>query len=85
MVGKAMGSKKATNHLNKLIQEKGIDFSMPYGALWAGLDRTVLDKYVADSSHLWQENADHVPSYQIGGTIGTHVGPGAIGFAFFQK
>lgn len=85
LIGKAMGSKKATNHLNRIVEEKGVDFSMPYGVLWAGLDRSVLDKYIKDSAALWQDYTDNIPSYILGGTIGTHVGPGAVGVAFFEK
>lgn len=86
MVGKAIGSKKANNLLCNLVKEKGgIDFSMPYGVVWSGLDETLLKKYVEDSASLWQEDTDNVPAYMIGSTIGTHVGPGAIGVAFFEK
>ena len=85
LIGKAMGSKKATNHLNRIVEEKGIDFSMPYGVFWAGLDRSVLDKYIKDSAALWQDYTDNIPAYILGGTIGTHVGPGAVGVAFFEK
>lgn len=85
LIGKAIGSKKATNHLNRIVEEKGVDFSMPYGVLWAGLDRSVLDKYIKDSAALWQDYTDNIPSYILGGTIGTHVGPGAVGVAFFEK
>lgn len=85
LIGKALGSKKGNNLLNKLVQEKGIDFDMPYGTIWSGLDRTMLDKYIKDSVQLWESNTDQIPSYILGGTIGTHVGPGAIGVAFFEK
>ena len=86
VLGKAMGSKKGNNLLNKLIQESnGIDFSMPYGTLWSGLSTALLDKYIEDSSALWANETDTMPRYPIGATIGTHVGPGAVGFAFFEK
>ena len=86
LIGKAMGSKKANNLLNSLIKEKGgINFDMPYGIIWAGLDKTLLEKYLKDSSQIWQDYTDFVPSYIIGSTIGTHVGPGAIGVAFFSN
>ncbi len=86
LIGKAIGSKKANNLLTKLVEETGgIDFSMPFGAIWSGMDRTLLDKYIADSTHIWQDGAKDVPSYMIGGTIGAHVGPGAVGVAFFGK
>ena len=86
VVGKARGSKNANNLLSSLAEQKGgIDFSMPYGTVWSGCDRSMLDKYIADSAHLWQADTDRVPSYILGGTIGTHIGLGAIGVAFFAK
>ncbi len=86
LVGKAMGSKKGNNLLTRLVEEQGgIDFSMPFGTVWSGLDKTVLEKYVADSASLWSGQTDEVPRYPLGGTIGTHVGPGVVGVAFFRK
>ena len=86
LIGKAMGSKKGNNLLNSFVEKKGgINFNMPYGVIWSGLDDTVLNKYVRDSEHLWKEHTEKVPAYIIGSTIGTHVGPGAIGVAFFEK
>lgn len=86
VVGKALGSKKANNLLNRLVTEKGgIDFSMPFGTVWSGLDKTTLEKYVKDSAALWSAHTDNVPAYILGGTIGTHIGPGAVGVAFFSK
>lgn len=53
MVGKAMGSKKANNLLNSLVEKcGGIDFTMPYCAIWSGKSTTVLQKYIKDSEHL---------------------------------
>jgi fatty acid-binding protein DegV len=69
-----------------MVAEKGgIDFTMPYGCIWSGLDNVVLDKYIKDSTHLLQGNIDDVPKYILGATIGTHIGPGAVGVAFFEK
>lgn len=86
MIGKAMGSKKGNNLLNTLVEKKGgIDFDMPYGVVWSGTDNSVLNKYVEDSAYLWEGHTDKVPAYMMGSTIGTHVGPGAIGVAFFEK
>ena len=86
LVGKALGSRRGNNLLNKLIQNSnGIDFSMPYGTIFSGLDSSLLDKYIQDSNMLWQGYTECVPKYQLGATIGTHIGPGAIGVAFFEK
>lgn len=86
VIGKALGSKKANNLLCSLVEKKGgINFDMPYGVIYSGLDDSLLKKYVADSSKLWAAHTTDVPAYMIGSTIGTHVGPGAIGVAFFDK
>lgn len=86
MVGKAMGSKKGNNLLMQLISRSGgIDFEMPYAVAYSGLEDSLLQKYLKDSAFLWEDKLDYVPSYCIGSTIGTHVGPGAIAVAFFAK
>ena len=86
LVGKALGSKKGNNLLNRLVDEcGGIDFGMPYTLGYSGLSEEFLLKYMRDSEHLYKEHTDHVPYYLIGSAIGTHVGPGAIAVAFFSK
>ena len=86
LIGKAMGSKKGNNLLNRLVDEcGGIDFTMPYVLGFSGLSEDFLMKYLHDSEHLWKDHTDHVPYYLIGSTIGTHVGPNAIAVAFFAK
>lgn len=85
LLGKAIGSKKGKNLLNSLVEEKGIDFTMPFGTVYSGLDDSLLTKYIEDSESIWKSNTDNVPKYIIGTTIGTHVGPNGIGVAFFEK
>ncbi len=86
LVGKAIGSKKGNNLLNQLIEKcGGIDFERPYTLGYSGLSDDYLKKYLHDSEKLWKGNTDSVPSYLIGSTIGTHVGPNAIAVAFFAK
>lgn len=89
MVGKAIGSKKSNNLLMQLVEKcGGIDFDMPYALGYSGLNDDYLQKYLQDSEVLWKEHIDDVnkiPSYMIGSTIGTHVGPNAIGVAFYAK
>ncbi len=86
MIGKAMGSKKGNNLLMQLISKSGgIDFEMPYAPASSGLEDSLLKKYLRDSAFLWEGEIGEIPSYCIGSTIGTHVGPGAIAVAFFAK
>ncbi|MBO7345464.1 MAG: DegV family protein [Clostridia bacterium] len=86
LLGKAMGSRKANNLLNQLVAQKGgIDFSLPCSGLWSGLSDALIQKYLRDSAPLYKESIDQVPVHILGPTIGTHVGPGAVGVAFFGK
>lgn len=86
VVGKARGSKNGSNLLVQLIQNAGgVDFSLPFRLGYTGLDTTLLQKYIADSRHLWQAHTAALPIGCVGSAIGTHVGPGAIAVAFFRK
>lgn len=86
VVGKARGSKKGNNLLIEKIKDcGGIDFSFPYATAYSGLSDEILKKYLMDSKSIWEEATNEVPIYQIGSTIGTHIGPGGIAVAFFSK
>lgn len=83
ILGKARGSKQGNNFLVQKIKESGIDFDKPYFLGYTGLNDTLLQKYIEDSKELWQNHAQSLPVSTVGGTIGTHAGPGAIAVAFF--
>ena len=84
MKGKARGSKNANNKLREFIASyNGIDFSLPYELAYTGLSHEMLDKYIKDSQDLYGDRKLYIS--QIGPTIGTHIGPGAIGVAFFKN
>lgn len=86
VIGKAIGLKKAVSFINSEINKVGgIDFNMPFYVLYSGNDQTKIDNYIQDNAELWECGADNVRKNCIGATIGTHVGPGAIGIAFFSK
>ena len=85
VLGKARGSRNGNNLLVQEIQKTGVDFSRPYLLGYTGLNDSLLQKYIADSAALWEGHTDALPTGTVGGTIGTHVGPGAIAVAFFQK
>lgn len=86
VLGKARGSKNGNNLLVQEIRKTGgVDFSRPYRLGYTGLNDSLLQKYIADSAALWEGHTDTLPTGTVGGTIGTHVGPGAVAVAFFQK
>lgn len=86
VIGKAMGMRRGIGLLTQLVQNKsGIDFSKPYGLVSSGEGTTVLDRFKTEGKNLWVENKEDISDYPIGSTIGTHVGPGAVGISFFEK
>lgn len=58
---------------------------MPFGVIWSGLEEDGVSKFITNSTSLWEDKIDNVPRYILGGTIGTHIGPEAIGLTFFEK
>lgn len=86
MLGKARGSKNGQNLLRQLVEEvNGIDYYKPFMVVYSGVSDEVLQKYIKDHSDLYEGKINQVPCSRMGATIGTHLGPGAIGFAFFKK
>lgn len=85
LLGKARGSRNGNNYLIKEIEKaNGIDFSMPFGLGFTGLNDATLQKYIQDSKAIWASFTDALPICPVGATIGTHVGPNAIVVAFFD-
>ena len=84
MLAKARGNKKSYEFMNNVLKDKPIDFTMPYGVLWTGTDDSNAKKYIEDSNSLWQ-GYSCPKHYVVGSTIGTHVGPGVVGIAYFKK
>lgn len=86
MLGKARGSKQANNLLVEEIHKAGgVDFDKPVLLGYTGLTDILLQKYIADSSQLWQQSKTQLDYTPIGSVIGTHAGPGAVAAAFFAK
>ncbi len=85
-LGKARGSKQGNNLLIEQIKTYGgIDYELPVLLGYTGCSQILMDKYIKDSSTLWEGKIDIPPVVQVGATIGTHIGPGGIAVAFFSK
>jgi len=87
-VGKARGSKQGNNLLRELVAKcGGINFDMPYALAYSGASDELLMKYINDNKDLYEGRitTNELPIHTVGSTIGTHVGPGAIAVAFFEK
>lgn len=77
--GKARGTKQCHSHLKQLLDDAGvIDKTKPVGAVFSASDEA-LQQFFSVYPELT------APGYSLGCTIGTHIGPGAYGLAFFAK
>lgn len=86
MLGKARGSKQGNNLLAQEIEKcGGVDFAKPVLLGYTGMSDVLLQKYINDSRHLWENGAESLRYTCIGSVIGTHAGPGAVAVAFFKK
>lgn len=86
VLGKARGSKQANNLIAEQIKlVGGVDFSQPHFLGYTGLSDALIKKYIADNAALWQDEVESLPVQSVGGTIGTHAGPGAIAVAFVSQ
>lgn len=86
VVGKAMGLKKAIEQIDKdIVKVGGIDFDMPFYVIYSGNDTTKAENYISTHKDMWECDIKDVRLNCIGATIGTHIGPGAIGIIFFSK
>lgn len=79
--GKSIGKKKAFHDILKLLGKEDIDKDMPV---------YVLHSYGEDNSKVFAKavkdmEIDNIEEFQIGPTIGTHIGPGAYGIIFVEK
>ena len=82
--GTARGSKKANSLLQSFVANYGgVNMDMPVAFVYA-YDTALLEQWVAQCPEVWQSDKP-LPAHSMGGTIGTHVGPGAYGVAFFEK
>ena len=84
-LGKAIGSKKAIKLLLSMVENKKVNLDLPLGLVWSGSDDTAVKNFAVESAYMWGDKAESIQHYIIGSTIGTHVGPGAVGFAFFEE
>ena len=86
LIGKARGSRRSNNMLSEAVTKLvGIDFSRPLCLGYAGFNDELLQKYMKDSTYLYEGHEESMKIAEVGATIGTYSGPGAIALAFFAK
>lgn len=79
--GKSIGKKKALNDIAKLISSEEIDMSFPIYSLYS-LGTENNETFTENISKMGIEFTDR---FQIGPTIGTHIGEGAYGIVMVCK
>ncbi len=85
MFSKAIGLKKANSVMNNQVKTNfKIDYNLPCELFWSGFNDEYLQKYAKDENMPFY-NKQNVGITALGATIGTHVGPNAVGLAFFRK
>lgn len=86
LLAKARGFKKGSSLLRELIDANGgVDEDLPYTLVYSGNDSSLLDQYKLNYNDILEDDISKAPVMVMGSTIGTHVGPGTIGLAFFTK
>lgn len=84
MAGTARGNAKGNVLLKQLIDSYGgINWKKPVALVYSGPEDTLLRRFLEAYPELTAEQ-ETVPVHGLGAAIGTHVGPGAYGAAFFE-
>lgn len=84
MAGKARGIKQSHTLLKQLVENAGtLDWDKPIAMVYSASDES-LRQFTESYPELWNGHP-LPPVYSLGCTIGTHIGPGAYGIAFFAK
>lgn len=85
MIGKARGIKNGKSIMNKHVGKWGIDYDLPMVFAYSGTSDAEVLNYRAENNELFESCGSNVSVCAVGPVIGTHVGPGAVAVAFFDK
>ncbi len=86
VLSRARGAKRANKAMiSEIVDRGGIDFSLPVCLGYAGLDDELLKGFIKDSKALYAGKENEIPIADVGATIGTYSGPGAIAIGFFEN
>lgn len=84
MAGKARGIRQGNALLRqKILDYGGVNFEKPYAFVSSGQDDSRIRQFLGENKDLWLGKP--LPVCSLGCAIGTHVGPGAWGIAFFEE
>lgn len=85
VIGKCVGAKKAFAYIIDQVKKEGVDLSMPHAYINSGNDLSNYNSFITTTEEIY--GADHlsIAGHTLGATIGTHIGSGAVGVAYFAK
>lgn len=84
VLGKVRGMKKGYQAMREyILNEGGIDLSMPCGYAYSGSDDSNIKSFIELNKDLYGDL--DVPTSYVGATVGTYAGAGAIATAYFVK
>ena len=82
---KARGQRKGLEMLRKYIDHFNPDFSDICTLAYTGVDPTGAELFLEQNADLFEKFGFVPTPCTIGGTIGTHIGPGTVAIAFYEK
>ncbi len=86
VIGKARGARQMHTYLFKEIDAcGGINHIKPCIFGYTGIDDTHLHDFIREGESYWEGLTRPLQITEVGSSVGTHAGPGAIAVAFFIK
>ena len=85
-IGKARGIKQANKLLREFVDNtNGINTEVPFTFAFSGDERETVEQFAQAHADMWDGEGKEAPMCSIGCVIGTHVGPGVVAVAYFEK
>lgn len=85
VIGKCVGAKKAFAYIIDQVKKEGVDLSMPHAYINSGNDLSNYNSFITTTEEIYGADHLNIAGHTLGATIGTHIGSGAVGVAYFAK
>lgn len=85
VIGKCVGAKKAFAYIIDQVKKESVDLSMPHAYINSGNDLSNYNSFITTTEEIYGADHLNISGHTLGATIGTHIGSGAVGVAYFVK
>ncbi len=86
MLDKVRGFKKGCKQLVEWVRSGGgIATNLPFYLAYTGISNKAVREFAAENAALWPGREEHLAFSRVGSVIGTHIGPHALGLAYFAQ